>query len=102
MSLVAASSSGSSSSNPPKTISVEVSSSTVLYTVPSGRKFVGQYNVHYSSSTSAMQLISPTGSTISFYFGNERTPAYPLTLYEGWSIRSWSYNASMLGIESDA
>ena len=96
------SSSGGTVSAPPKTIAVETGSSSNMYTVPAGRKFVGHFNTSYSTSTSAMQIVSPTGTTVSYYFGNERNPAYPVTLYEGWTIRAWSYQSSILGVESDA
>lgn len=104
MSLTPSSSSTSSSgiSRPDVTISVETGPSSNMYTVPEGRKFVGHFNCSYSTSTSAMQIVSPTGTTSGYYFGSERQAYFPITLTAGWTVRTWSYQGSIIGIESDA
>ena len=98
----ASSSSSSGISRPDVTISVETGASSNMYTVPEGRKFVGYFNTSYGSSTSAMQIVSPTGNTSGYYFGSERQAYFPITLTAGWTVRTWSYTGSIIGVESDA
>lgn len=104
MSLIPDSSSTSSGgvAQPDRTIAVEGSSGQNLYTVPNGRKFVGYFNVSYGASTSAMQLVSPDGATISYYFGSERQAYFPLTLLAGWTVKTWSYQGAIIGTETNA
>lgn len=105
MSLTPEASSSSSSggiSRPNVTIAVEAGSNTNMYTVPLGRKFVGHFNTSYGTSTSAMRIVSPSGTTSSYYFGSERQAYFPITLTAGWTVKAWSHAAAIIGVESDA
>lgn len=106
MSLVPDSSSSSSTgtaAQPDKSIILQsAGSGQVIYTVPTGRKFVGYFNTSYAGATSAMRLQPAGGGNVDFHFGHQYTPAFPITLLAGDSVSSWSYNGSIVGVESDA
>ena len=105
MSLVPDSSSSSATGGtgqPDKTIFLEAAANTVIYTVPTGRKFVGYFNTSYGGNTSAMQITPASGSVVGYNFGHQYNPAFPITLFAGDAVQSWSYQGSIIGVESDA
>jgi hypothetical protein len=83
---------------PDTRINLQASGNAVMYTVPTGRKFVGFFNVHLTGWTSALKINSKE-----FKFGGTDTGGqYKLELVAGDIVATWLQTGSLFGIESDA
>lgn len=100
------SSSQTSFANPRQIVVVGSGSSTVMYTVPTGKKFQGTIS---SNTTGYNVAITPTGGSMAMFQVPSvsvapTTPALPLTLVAGsivTNIQS-SNNSYLIGVETDA
>jgi hypothetical protein len=92
--------------NPRQIVVIGSGSSTVMYTVPAGKKFQGTLS---SNTTGYTVAITPTGGSMAMFQVPSvsiapTTPALPITLVAGSIVTNIpsSNNSYLIGVETDA
>ena len=95
-------------SNPRQIVAAQSAGSTVMYTVPSGKKFQGTIHSNYAGQTAS---ITPSGgAAVVFSIPSNATAStasssLPLTLVAGSTVTNVSptgNNSMLIGVETDA